>query len=120
MLVSVIIKLKVSKFFKFYILRFNENYHSEIEEGPPRTSLTKIGMRFKLKFLIKKIFRSQIFQSHQHNMDLISHEDENRTREITLEYLNFLDDSVCFTEFSVSFLVLDLSKISADSKCSIR
>uniref|UniRef100_A0A158Q8V9 DNA replication licensing factor MCM3 n=1 Tax=Elaeophora elaphi TaxID=1147741 RepID=A0A158Q8V9_9BILA len=27
-------------------------------------------------------------------MDLISHEDENRAREITLEYLNFLDDSV--------------------------
>ncbi|KAM3727836.1 Maternal DNA replication licensing factor [Dirofilaria immitis] len=26
-------------------------------------------------------------------MDLISHEDENRAREITLEYLNFLDDS---------------------------
>lgn len=32
-------------------------------------------------------------------MDLISHEDENLAREITLEYLNFLDDSVCFITF---------------------
>lgn len=37
-------------------------------------------------------------------MDLISHEDENLAREITLEYLNFLDDSVCFIENFSSWL----------------
>ncbi|VDO13295.1 unnamed protein product, partial [Brugia timori] len=43
----------------------------------------------------ERFFKTDIFYSYlsSNNMDLISHEDENRSREITLEYLNFLDDS---------------------------
>ncbi|MCP9265227.1 Maternal DNA replication licensing factor mcm3 [Dirofilaria immitis] len=50
-----------------------------------------IGLSFR--FLSNSDFLNRYILQCLHNMDLISHEDENRAREITLEYLNFLDDS---------------------------